>query len=197
MWYSIKQSLLPFIYLIFTAITAFGIMAIENMVWLQILLNTLNVALYMVIITAASYKDGQAALKVRLANDLEREQIIRTGEMRPLRLKEEYKPWKGFLYGGIACAPLIILLIIHTILVSINPTLIGAGAIASFIYLMIYAYVAFLGVIPGPYTHYLTLLAVPVIVLSVGIPYILGAKKVELQQERIREKHRKIYGDNK
>ena len=105
MWYSIKQSLLPFIYLIFTAITAFGIMAIENMVWLQILLNTLNVALYVVIITAASYKDGQAALKVRLANDLEREQIIRTGEMRPLRLKEEYKPWKGFLYGGIACAP--------------------------------------------------------------------------------------------
>ena len=205
MWYYIKQSLLAFIYLFFTAITAFGIMCINNdAVWLKALLCVLNVGLYVVIVAAASFKDGQDALKVRIANDLEREQIIRTGDALPLKLKEEYKPWKGFTFGGIACAPLIILLIIHTLLFNlVGDNYIGAGAIAGFIYLMVFAFArlnvttAAEGVATAinPAVYYWALLAIPVIVLSVGIPYLLGAKKIERQQERIREKQRQIYGE--
>lgn len=206
MWYYIKQSLMGFIYLFFTAITAFGIMCISSdMVWLKALLCVLNVGLYVVIIAATSFKDGQDALKVRIANDLEREQIIRTGAALPLKLKEEYKPWKGFLFGGIACVPLIVLLIIHTLLFTLaGDNYIGAGAIAGFIYLMIFAFArlnvptASEGAVVAainPTVYYWSLLAIPVIVLTVGVPYVLGARKIELQQARIREKQRQIYGE--
>lgn len=206
MWYYIKQSLMAFIYLFFMAITAFGIMCIgSDLVWLKVLLCLLNVALYVFIIGAAAFKDGQDALKVRIANDLEREQIIKTGAALPLKLKEEYKAWKGFVFGGIACAPLIILLIIHTLLFTlVGDNYIGAGAIAGFLYLMIFAF-ARLNVATtaegaavaaiNPTVYYWTLLAIPVVVLSVGIPYVLGAKKIELQQARIKEKQRQIYGE--
>jgi len=197
---------MAFIYLFFTAITAFGILCIGNdLLWLKIVLLVLNVALYVVIVAAAAFKDGQDALKVRIANDLEREQIIRTGEALPLKLKEEYKPWKGFVFGLIACAPLVILLIIHTLLFTLGGDhLIGAGAVAGFIYLMIFALARVnaptaaegaTAVAVNPTMYYWALLAIPVIVLSVAVPYILGAKKIELQQERIREKQRQIYGE--
>ena len=131
MWYYVKQALLPFIYLFFNAITAFGIICIQgaDLTWLRILLLILNIGLYCVIVCAASYKDGQEALKVRIANDLERVQIVKTGESLPLKLKEEYKPWKGFLFGLIACAPLVILLLIHTIVVASSGS-VAVGGIA-------------------------------------------------------------------
>ncbi len=201
MWYYVKQGLLPFIYLFFTAITAFGILCIEGLVWLKVLLLLLNIGLYVFIIAAASFKDGQEALKVRVANDLERIQIVRTGESIPLKLKEEYKPWKGFFHGFIACVPLIILLIVHTILMLAGGGN-GAGAIAGFIYMMVFAFsrvnigAATTSTTPiNPAIYYWSLLAIPVIVLATGISYILGGKKIELQQQRIKEKQRSIYGE--
>ena len=205
MKYLIKQAVLPFIYLFFTALTAFGILCIGNdLIWLKVVLNVLNAGLYVLIVALASYKDGQDSLKVRIANDLEREQIIRTGENRPLKLAEEYKPWKGFVIGGVACAPLVILLLIHTILIfAVGTNYVGAGAIAGFVYMIIFAFTRMnlpavaegVSVVVDPFMYYWTLFAIPLIVLSVGIPYILGAKKIELQQERIKAKHRSIYGD--
>lgn len=201
MWYYVKQGLLPFIYLFFTAITAFGILCIEGLVWLKVLLLLLNIGLYVFIVSAASFKDGQEALKVRIANDLERMQIVRTGESLPLKLKEEYKPWKGFFHGFIACIPLVILLIIHTV-VMLTGGGNGAGAIAGFIYMMVFAFSrvnintgATAATPINPTIYYWSLLAIPVIVLATGIAYILGGKKIELQQQRIREKQRSIYGE--
>ena len=81
---------------------------------------------------------------------------------------------------------------------------IGAGAIAGFIYLMIFAFArlnvptASEGAVVAainPTVYYWSLLAIPVIVLTVGVPYVLGARKIELQQARIREKQRQIYGE--
>ncbi|MBQ9734475.1 MAG: hypothetical protein IJV95_01325 [Clostridia bacterium] len=198
MWYYVKQGLLPFVYLFFTAITAFGILCIEGLVWLKVILLLLNIGLYVFIVAASSFKDGQEALKVRIANDLERLQIIRTGESLPLKLKEEYKPWKGFFNGFVACIPLLILLIIHTI-VYLSGGGNGAGAIAGFIYMMVFAFSRLnIGAVTTPINpaiYYWSLLAIPLIVLAAGIPYILGAKKIELQQQRIKEKQRSIYGD--
>ena len=201
MWYYVKQGLLPFIYLFFTAITAFGILCIEGLVWLKVLLLLLNIGLYVFIVSAASFKDGQEALKVRIANDLERMQIVRTGESLPLKLKEEYKPWKGFFHGFIACIPLVVLLIIHTVVILTGGGN-GAGAIAGFIYMMVFAFSrvnintgATAATPINPTIYYWSLLAIPVIVLATGISYILGGKKIELQQQRIREKQRRIYGE--
>ena len=117
-WHYVKSAMVPFLYLIFMAFIAMGIVMInDNLLYLKIILSVLNISFYAYIVAMVFYKDGETALKTRLANDLERVQIVKTGEDRPLKLIEEYKPWKGFVIGGVACAPLVILLLIHTILI--------------------------------------------------------------------------------
>jgi len=207
MWYYIKQGFLPFIYLFFMAMTSIGILSIgSDLLWLKIILAILNLALYLVVVMAAAYKDGQEDYRTRMANDLERMEIVRTGEDRPLKLKEEYKAWKGFLNGAMACIPLVILMIVHTVLICIDSNLNGAGVIASMVYLVFFAFCRLdaVGAVTSetvvatvsPVMFYFTLIALPIIMLSTGIPYLLGAKKIELQQERIRERQRQIYGDD-
>lgn len=198
MWYYVKQAMLPFLYLFFTAMTALGIAIInDTLIWLKVILGLINVGLYGVIIAAASFKDGQDALKVRIANDLERLQIIRTGENRPIKTREEYKPWKGFVSGIITCVPLIVLLIIHTILtLSLGDVYNGAGVVAGFIYMMFFVFTRVNStalVTVG--TYYWLLFAIPVILAFTGIPYILGARKVQRQQDAIKAKQRQIYGE--
>ena len=198
MWYYVKQSMLSFVYLFFTAMTAIAIATIgDNLIWLKVVLGILNVGLYGVIIAAASFKDGQNALKVRMANDLERMQIIKTGEDRPLKLKEEYKPWKGFLTGFITCVPLLVLLILHTILILVlGDAYTGAGITASIIYMMFYLFARVNSAVPvTPGLFYWMLFALPFMMLLTGIPYILGARKIQLQQDAIKAKQRQIYGE--
>lgn len=199
MWYHIKQAIIPFVYLIFMALLAFSIICIQGLVWLKIILLILNLALYAGLICSVSFKEGENALKVQLANDLERREIIRTGEDRPLKLHEEYAPWKGFLHGAIATFPLIILLIIHTILLfTVGESANWAGAAGSFVYMMFTAFIKVDATVPfAQWNYYFPLIALPILSCLMGIPYILGAKKVERQQQQIREKHRQIYGEDK
>lgn len=198
MKYLLKQTIIPIVYLIFMSIIAFGILCLgNNLTWLKIILSILNLALYGFIVGVVAKKEGEDALKVRIANDVERLQIIRTGEDRPLKLKEEYKAWKGFVVGLIVCAPLIILLIFHVILTSINPDLVGAGVIANFIYLSFGAFIRIDNTISlMDWHYYFNLIAVLILPLITGIPYILGARKIKLQQEMILQKQRQIYGDD-
>nr|MBO4517864.1 hypothetical protein [Clostridia bacterium] len=138
-----------------------------------------------------------------MANDLERREIIRTGEDRPLKLHEEYKPWKGFAFGFISCVPILVLLALHTIVYNATGSYAGLGAIAGVIGLMFFVFfrldaassTAETAVVPW-YTYYGALIALPVIMLITGIAYILGAKKIMRQQEMIKEKQRQIYGDS-
>ena len=195
MWYYVKQSFMSFIYLIFTAIIALVIMTVQNF-WLRLVLSLLNLALYLVIVCATSYKEGELALRVRISNDLERKIIVRTGEDRPLKLKEEFKEWKGFIFGLVACVPLVILLIIHTIIVSfIDPTYLNVGAISAFIYANFYGFASlFFGELAS-WHYYFSLIALPILSLSTGIPYIWGGRRVERQRSIIEQKKRQIYGD--
>lgn len=195
-WYLVKQAFIPFTYLFFMAIIAFAILSIEGLIWLKAVLLGLNMALYFFVVCTSAFHDGQKALKVRIANDIERNQIILTGEDRPLKLSEEYKPWKGFAIGLVANIPLIILMVIHTILITaVGSAYTGAGAIAGFIYMMFFAFFRMDGSVATATSFYYVLIMIPIIVLAVGISYSLGAKKIELQQERIKQKHREIYGD--
>ena len=72
MKYYLKQGVFPFVYVIFMSIIAFGILMIPGLVWLKALLAVLNVSFYAFIVAAASYKEGQEAMKTLYANDLER-----------------------------------------------------------------------------------------------------------------------------
>ena len=195
MWYYVKQSFLAFMYLIFMALISFAILMIE-VPWLKIILNIANVGLYLAIVCSASFRDGEMELRVRVANDIERKEIIRTGEDRPLKLKEEYKPWKGFVFGLIACVPLVALLLIHTVLVNfVDPTLNGAGIASSLIYATFYSFASLFFGEFATWHYYFTLIAIPIIACGTGIPYIMGGKKIEAQQRVIKEKQRQIYGD--
>lgn len=201
MKYYIKQGVFPFIYIIFMSITALGITVIEDLVWLKIILAIVNIGLYALIVVAVSFKEGQESIKVQHANDLERRQIIMTGENRPLKIHEEYKPWKGFVFGFVACVPLLFLLLLHTVIYLVTGTYIGVGAIAAIIYFMFFIFFSF-GHISGDgtttfswYSYFGTLIALPVIMVLTGIAYNLGAKKIQNQRKIIEEKQREIYGD--
>lgn len=213
MKYYLSHSLLGILYLFFSAITAFAILMIQDLIWLKVILLVLNLALYIFIVATVAKKDGEDALKVRIANDLERRVIIQTGADIPLK-KGEFKWWKGFVIGGVVCAPLIILMLIHTVLIIIDPTKTGAGAIAGFLYMMVFAFFR-LDVVMSENVSttvgsavqtnmstsleagffYWSLIAIPVIVLTIGIAYYLGGKKIELQQQKIKEKQRLLSGE--
>lgn len=204
MKFYIKKALFPFFYVLLMSIIALGILAISGMVWLKVILAVLNLALYCTIMAFTSFREGQDAFKAQVANDLERREIIRTGEDRPLKLHEEYKPWKGFMFGFTACVPLLMLLIIHTI-VYLASGKVGVGAIAGIAYLIFFVFFlvgtplsageAASGATLPWYSFYGALIALPLIMLTMGIAYILGAKKAMRQQEMINEKNRQIYGD--
>ncbi len=197
MKYYLKQSIFLVVYNLFMSMTAFAIIAIpEHLMWLQLILFALNIGLYLLIMSMTMFKEGELALKTRNANDLEREQLIRTGTSLPLKLNEEYKPWKGFLMGALVGAPMVICLIIHGILIAINPTFNGAGVASSFIYL---AYHAPVSVLLGKISHwgqyFIMLYAIPIFATTSGVAYMLGGRKIQRQLDKISQKHHEIYGE--
>ena len=198
-----KKGIIPFVYMVLSSIISMGILTIEdNLIWLKVILSIGNLGLYSVVTGAFAFKEGEQALKVRVANDIERKQIIRTGEDRPLKLHEEYKCWKGFLIGAISCAPIVVLMLLHTILILINPALNGSGVAASMIYLAGFAFMMLnKSVNPSILSVesvrcYFNFVTIVIVSVAYGIGYVLGARKIQLQQDAIKEKHREIHGED-
>lgn len=195
MGFYIKKAVFPFVYLFFMAITAFGILCIkESLLWLKIILAVLNLGLYCFIVAGVFYKEGQEAVKIQHANDLERREMIRTGTVRPLKLKEEYKPWKGYFIGFIACVPLILCMLVHSIIMLAGGTSRAFGVAGGFIYFVVFVFFNFSGKTLGMADYFYALAAVPLIILLAGVFYNLGARKIKLQQKRINEQRAQIYG---
>ncbi len=195
-WHYIKSAFLPLIYLIMMTLTSMAITTIGNhLLWLKYILFVLCVALYAVIIGAISFQDGKDSVKVRHMNDIERRQIVLTGEDRPLNLLKEYKPYKGFIPGFVTCIPLIVLMVIHAILSNTTGAN-GAGVIASLIYMLFFSFFQYdLTSTMVSSTYYFSLISLPILMIITGIPYLLGAKKQMLQYKKVEDKHREIYGD--
>lgn len=192
----LKTALLPFVYLLFTAMIGLGVMLLdEDMFWLQILLNATNTIFYAIIISVAGYKDGQKALRVREQNDTFRKRIVETGEDLPLNLAEEYTPWKGFLIGVMATAPIILLILIHfvsNIGVAVPNNTIGMAA--GVICMVVFGYVIATGSVTfGQYA--LVLLIVPLVCGLYGGFYTFGAKKEKAGYDEIRRIKRELHGD--
>ena len=196
--YYVKKAMIGFVYLIFSAVVAYGILFIPGLPWLKIILLILNLGLYSYVLAQTAFQDGQTAYKVRLTNDLNRKQIVLTGEDIPIDTKKEFKTYKGFMIGFVICVPLIILLVIHAIVTSSNPSNQSFAETASFIYLMFYAFAGVNVKVENVFamvSPYWALLAVPVIVFIQGFFFYLGGRKIELQQEMIKEKHKMIHGE--
>ncbi len=197
MKYLFKLSIIPFLYLIFMLVLSFMIMLIpQNLAWLRYIGAVCCLGVYVYIVFGVMYREGETALKVRISNDIERRVIVETGEDRPLKTAKEYKAWKGFVAGLIVCAPLIILMLIHTILIfAFGYDYIGAGMGASFLYFIVYIFFRIPGGEGTAFTYYYTLLAIPLIMLIMGFAYIYGARRISVQQERLTQTEDEIYGE--
>ena len=199
MKYYLKKALFIIIYLLFAGILANGALNIEGHWIFRLGLLIVNLALFLYISCGITFQDGQKAYKKLIANDGEREYMVKTGELREIDTKEEYHVSKGFIIGACACIPLVILLIIHAIATSSNPENTGAGNLAAFVYMLVFGFfnVDFASVQSAVVyaSPYFALLSIPVIVIAQGIAYYLGARSIRGQQEKIKRTHQSIYGE--
>ncbi len=201
MWYYLKQCLISFGYMLFLTMGANFVALMggqdgQNLIWLKWIFSIIMVVSYILLVSICYYKEGEGDYKKLLANDLERKRIVETGDFIEINEREEYKPWKGFLYGAITCAPLIILLILHTIIgLASGGENLNAGALAGYIYLPFFIFFHMdINVDLVFADYYLALFAVPIIVLSTGIPYIMGTFKAKKTQAIVEQRRKEIYG---
>ncbi len=197
--YYVKQALFGFVYLLFLAVSALGIMLIENIA-LVIVLLCLNLGLFIFLMFMYFIKEGEHAKEIKRANDLERREIIRTGEDRPLKEIQEYKPWKGFLTGALMAVPLLVFLLLYALIYACGGSENNfAGAVANFMYTPFFAFISVL--LPEGATlsfgqYFIILYCIPFLSASAGVPYLIGAKKQQKKYDKIMDKQRMLYGDN-
>lgn len=199
MKYYLTKGLFILVYIVLTSFIAMGILLIDGQVALRIVLLIANLALFVYIVCGMGYQDGIKAYKVMLANDKEREYIIKTGDYRKLKASEEYKVYKGFLIGFVSCVPLVVMLIIHLIIAPSGQESTNMSISANYVYFFISA---FANLDPNEIyetlvyaSPYWSLLSIPTIMLSHGITFILGARKIKSQQKAVKEIHKSIYGE--
>lgn len=202
MWSYVKNILLGFVYLLLADMVAFAVSFLDSPV-AEFVVYLINAGFFCFVMWFNMYKEGEAAMNVRYSNDLEREYMVRTGFIRPLKTHEEYKPWKGFVMGLFVCAPLILCMIIHLILgLTAGTNYNGGGMVAGIIYVAFYLLFAVFAIKGSgetavmPWGGYFALLYVVAVVLVVmGVSYILGGRKAVKQREMIEERHKEIYGE--
>jgi predicted permease len=193
MWYYFKKFIFSLAYLVFMGLLPYGIETIESNL-AKIILNGLNILLFMVLMGFFMAKEGEDARKQLKVNDIERRRILQTGELRPIKRAPEFRPWKGFFIGLIACAPLLLTMLIHALIYVFGGTYEMVGVLGVTIYMgffMPYVMIKYGAMLNENlvFTEYFaSLYAVPIIVLLYGIAYILGAKKVERQYAFIEER---------
>ena len=199
MSFYLKKAFFVLVYIVLASFIALAILSIEGDVVLKIVLLIANIGLYVYIMWGIAYQDGQKAYKVLTANDKEREYIIKTGEDRKIKTAEEYKSYKGFLIGFLSCVPLVIMLIVHFFTAQSGELNTGASETANLLYFFISA---FANLDPGGIyetaiyaSPYWSLLSIPPTMIIHGIAFILGARKIKLQQQAVKEMHKSIYGE--
>ena len=198
MKYYLKTMLVPFIYLLFTAVANVGFMGSEKIPkGLSLALVILMLVVYLCILWSFNFKHGEQAYKDLIFNDRERKIIIETGEDRPLKIHEEYKAWKGFFLGFLVCIPLIVLMIIHTVFVVLGSSYVGFGYVAGLLYNVVFAIFEWILPSIGSLDYYLSLIAIPIICLTTGIAYLIGARKEIKIRRKIEQQKEFLHGNKK
>ena len=197
MKYYFKKLFLITVYLVSSGIIGASVFLVEGMEWLRLILLILNFALFIFIYCGIAFKDGEKALRVRISNDKLRELIVKTGDDYKLDLDGEYSTLKGFLTGAFACLPLVILMLLSLVAKGgLNTILVQAMQL---FYLVFYGFfnLDFAGahktVLYAPI--YWTLIAIPILIILHGVFFYLGGRSAELQQERIKNTHKRLYGE--
>lgn len=197
MWYFIKQSIFLVGLMFFMMTTCLLILRLD-VPWGQLILSLLNLALYLTAIFLIFYKEGQTAWKLRKSNDFDRMTIIKTGKDIKINSVPEYKPWKGFIFGIIATAPLMIMLIVHAF---VGGNTVGSitGVIHYVFYLPYYALRCCFNPLyasetcPMPFGDYFWLLYSVVLMSCVtALGYNLGARKLQRAQDKIEDRKEEI-----
>lgn len=193
-----KEAFITNMYFVIFALIDLGILCIDDSAMtLKIVLCAIDLLGFMFIIGLMFFKEGETAAKVRRGNDLNREQIVRTGREYPINVAEEYKWWKGFFIGLCSCLPLILMMIIHFLLGIGDKPNDAAGGLAALLYIVVFSFLMVNSKVKLVHSqYYFTLLAIPATVLAIGVGYILGARKAEKDYAKIRERHRAIHGDS-
>ena len=197
MKYYLKKTFLLVIYLVSSGIIGASIFLIEGMAWLQLILLILNFALFVFVYCGIAFKDGEKALRVRISNDKLRELIVKTGDDYKLDLGGEYTVMKGFITGACASLPLVILMLLSLVVKGATNSVI-VQAIQLF-YLVFYGFFnldfanAHKVTLYAPI--YWTLIAIPILIILHGVFFCLGKRRAELQQEKIKNTHRRLYGE--
>lgn len=189
--YYIKKCAMYLVVLLFTIMTGYTLMDMEETSkTFPLIMSFMNFFVYIVMLVSISYKEGQDAYKVLIANDAERRQIAKTGEDRPLRLREEYAVWKGFFIPALSCLIQIVLILLHVIVYEISGGTEIFGEV--FFYTVLTIYPMFHYTV-GKVSLYFCLILPVITILGGGFGYYLGGKKIKLQQDHIKEIHNQIY----
>lgn len=196
MKYYLKKFFLLFVYLISSGIISSGVLTIEGLPWLKLLLLAANLALFVFIYCAIAFKDGEKALMVRISNDKMRELIVQTGNDYKLDLDGEFTVRKGFITGATTCIPLLIFLLLDLLIGNPNNV---AVKVLQLLYMVFYGFfnIDFLSAHRTVlYASYLwTLIAIPFLIVLHGVFFYLGGRKMQAQQDKIKETHKKFYGE--
>ena len=189
-----KAPIFSFVFLLMFAVSGFAVEFIETL-WLKVLLGTVLVLVYLLVVFIVFFTEGAQALKIRHANDDDRMEMVKTGREIDINESAEYKTHKGFLMAGIVCAPMIIFLLIHVIIISTGGATLFFGQATGFVYTVFYCVPTALIKQASAWQYLYVLYALPLIIGIGGIGYILGAKKQQGIYDKSEETKKKIYGE--
>ncbi len=195
MKYLLRLIIIPLVYLVCFDITSLGIYSIPNASnALKLILNIAVIALYFVVLCAIMLKEGEASYNKLLANNLTRKEMIRTGVVKDIDERQEYRWWKGYAVGLICCIPLIVILVFHFILKVPNEVS-RPSVIAQLLYMPFFSLVkSSLGMNEGLYLL-ATAVTLAMLTVGLGLPYFIGAKKREAVQNRIKQANKLFHGE--
>lgn len=189
--YYLKNCFIFYVYLLIMMITALAIAAIENMLWLQIILSVLNIGLFSFIMFTMCKKIGEDAYKLKHTNDIKRRVIMQTGDYYNFDTVSEYGKYKGLYIGIYTAAPLIIMLLLHLIIGFFGVRASALEVACAFTYGM---FVFPVKIISANASIYWSAYAVIILVLIAWAGYGAGAIKMQRQYAKIQKTNEQIYG---
>lgn len=189
--YYLKNCFIFYVYLLIMMITALAIAAIENMLWLQIVLSVLNIGLFSFIMFTMCKKIGEDAYKLKHTNDIKRRVIMQTGDYYNFDTVSEYGKYKGLYIGIYTAAPLIIMLLLHLIIGFFGVRASALEVACAFTYGM---FVFPVKIISANASIYWSAYAVIILIFIAWAGYGAGAIKMQRQYAKIQKTNEQIYG---
>lgn len=98
MWNYLKKAFFFLIYVVFIDMIGLAILQI-GIDTLEVVLAVVALGFYLFIVAVMMFKEGQESMRKLHANDLERVQMIKSGQPKKLETSKEYGAWKAFLLG--------------------------------------------------------------------------------------------------